>query len=119
MKTSKDVPSYIKGFPKEIQKKLKEIRKTIKTVAPKAEESISYGMAGYKFLGKPLAYFAAFKNHIGFFPTPSGTKAFAKELSKYTYTKGGVQFPLNEKIPMTLVEKMVRFRKKQIAENSK
>lgn len=115
----KDVPSYIQSFPKDIKLKLTEIRKAIKTAVPKSEESISYGMPGYKYLGKPLAYFAAFKNHIGFFPTPSAIKQFAKEIKKYKYSKGTVQFPLDAKVPTALIKKMVKFRMKQIAENAK
>lgn len=118
MKTFKDVSSYIKGFPKDIQVSLRELQKTITLVAPKAEEAISYGMPGYKYLGKPLAYFAAFKEHIGFFPTPSGTKEFAKDIAKYKHSKGGVQFPLDAKIPLPLVKKMVRFRMKEIEKKS-
>lgn len=119
MKSYKDVPSYIQNFPKDIKSKLTEIRKAIKTAAPKSEELISYGMAGYKYLGRPLAYFAAFKNHIGFFPTPSAIKQFAKEIKTFKYSKGTVQFPFDKKVPIALVKKMVKFRMKQIAENAK
>lgn len=118
MKTYKDVDSYIDAFPKEVQVSLKLLRQTIKKLAPKAEEGISYGMPGYK-LGGPLVYFAAFKSHIGFYPTPTGVKAFQKELSKYKTSKGAVQFPLGEKVPIALVTKIVKFRLKQNAEKVK
>lgn len=115
MKTYKDVDSYIVAFPKEVQANLKLLRQTIKKLAPKAEEGISYGMPGYK-LGGPLVYFAAFKEHIGFYPTPTGVKAFEKDLSKYKTSKGAVQFPLTEKIPLALVTKIIKFRIKQNSE---
>lgn len=119
MKTSKDVPSYIQGFSKEIQMKLKELRKAVRSVAPKAEESISYGMPAYKFEGRPLAYFAAFKKHIGFYPTPEGTKAFAKHIAVYKHAKGSIQFPLDKKIPIALVKNIVKFKMRQIKEKKK
>lgn len=118
MKVYKDVGSYIEKFPKEVQANLRLLRQTIKKLAPKAEEGISYGMPAYK-LGGPLVYFAAFKNHIGFYPTPTGVKAFQKELSKYKTSKGAVQFPLTEKVPLALVTKIVKFRLKHIAEKVK
>lgn len=75
-----------------------------------ATEEIVYGMPGYKTNGKPLVYFAGYKNHIGFYATPSGHEAFQKELSKYKQGKGSVQFPLNQPIPFDLIEQIVRFR---------
>lgn len=75
-----------------------------------ATEEIVYGMPGYKTNGKPLVYFAGYKNHIGFYATPSGHEAFQKELSKYKQGKGSVQFPLNQTIPFDLIEQIVRFR---------
>lgn len=107
-----DVDEYILGFDKDVQKILKQIRKTIKVAAPMSEELISYGMPAYKQNGI-LVYFAAFKNHIGFYATPTGHAAFVKQLSKYKQGKGSVQFPLDKKMPLTLITKIVKFRVKQ------
>lgn len=112
MQTFTTVDAYIESFPKEVQLILKKIRAIIHTVAPDATEGISYGMPGYKLNKKPLVYFAAFKNHIGFYATPSGHSAFKKELSKYKEGKGSVQFPLAEAIPYDLIERMIHFRVK-------
>jgi len=89
------------------------MRSTIRNAAPEAEESISYGMPAYKTYGKPLVYFAAFKNHIGFYATPSGHSTFAEELSKYKQGKGSVQFPVNQMLPLELVDRITRFRVKE------
>ncbi len=105
----KNVEEYITGFPKEIQKILKAVRTVVKKTAPKAEEGIAYGMPAYKLNGKPLAYFAAFPKHLGFYATPNAHTNFAKELSKYKQGKGSVQFPIDKPIPLSLIEKMVRY----------
>lgn len=113
MKTDKSISTvdeYISNFPKEIQLILKEIQQTIRKSAPEAEESISYGMPAYKLNKKPLVFFAAFKNHIGFYATPTGHQAFAEELSKYKQGKGSVQFPINKPMPLDLIERIVKFR---------
>jgi uncharacterized protein YdhG (YjbR/CyaY superfamily) len=110
MENYASVEAYIAHFPDVIQSQLKQIREIIKRLAPDAVESISYGMPAYKLNKKPLVYFAAFKNHIGFYATPSGHTAFADELSIYKQGKGSVQFPLNQPIPFTLIEKIVAFR---------
>jgi uncharacterized protein YdhG (YjbR/CyaY superfamily) len=110
--TKKTVDAYIKDFPEDIQNILSEIRSTIIKVAPNAEESISYGIPAYKLYGKPLVYFAAFKNHIGFYATPSGHEAFEKELAKYKQGKGSVQFPIDKPMPLTLISKIVKYRVK-------
>jgi uncharacterized protein YdhG (YjbR/CyaY superfamily) len=104
-----NVDEYIATFPSKISKMLKDIRATIVTMCPDAEESISYGMPAYKYHG-PLVYFAAFTNHIGFYALPSGHKAFEKELSKYKQGKGSVQFPINEPMPLGLIKEIVKFR---------
>jgi len=106
----KSVDEYIKTFSLETQTILENIRVIIKNNAPDALESISYGMPGYKLNGKPLVYFAAFKNHIGFYATPSGHTTFAKELSVYKQGKGSVQFPLHQSIPYDLISEIVAFR---------
>ncbi|WP_421824078.1 iron chaperone [Flagellimonas oceanensis] len=105
-----EIEQYISRFPEEVQQLLQKIRTNIKETAPMATEEIVYGMPGYKTNGKPLVYFAGYKNHIGFYATPSGHEAFQKELSKYKQGKGSVQFPLNQPIPFDLIEQIVRFR---------
>lgn len=114
---AKNVNEYIAAFPNEIQKLLKEMRSTIKSIAPTAEEVISYAMPTYRLHGN-LVHFAAMKNHIGFYPAPSGISAFTKELSKYENSKGAVRFPLNEPLPLKLVEKIVKFRVKENTEKA-
>lgn len=110
MKTFTTVDQYIQEFEKETQERLIALRKLILETASEAVESISYGMPAYKVNGKPLAYFAGYKSHIGFYATPTGHKAFEKELSKYTQGKGSVQFPLSEPLPMKLLTEIVLFR---------
>jgi uncharacterized protein YdhG (YjbR/CyaY superfamily) len=101
---------YIKTFPLDIQRILERVRQTIRKAAPGAVETISYQMPTFKLNGKNLVHFAAWKNHIGFYPQPSGTKAFQKELSPYKAAKGSIQFPLDKPVPYDLVEKIVIFR---------
>lgn len=107
------VLNYINNFPTETQNILLKIRNLIKEIAPEATESISYGMPAYKNNNKPLVYFAAYDNHIGFYATPTGHKAFENELSKYKQGKGSVQFPINQEIPYDLIKKIVLFRLKE------
>ena len=109
------IDEYIATFPKDIQKILEELRATIKAAAPDAEEKISYQMPTF-FLNGNLVHFAAFKKHIGFYPTPSGIEAFQKELSVYDGAKGSVQFPLDKPMPLKLITRIVKFR---VAENLK
>jgi uncharacterized protein YdhG (YjbR/CyaY superfamily) len=113
--TYSSIDEYIATFPEDIQKKLQDIRATIKAAAPEAQEKISYQMPTY-FLQGNLVHFAAFKNHIGFFPVPSGIEAFKDELSAYESSKGGVRFPLNQPLPLELITRIVKFR---VAENLK
>jgi uncharacterized protein YdhG (YjbR/CyaY superfamily) len=109
MEKAANTDEYIKGFPKETQKILMQIRTAIRKAAPKATEVISYGMPAFKQNGV-LVYFAAYENHIGFYPTPSGIEAFKNELSKYKSSKGAVQFPIDKPLPLTLISKIVKFR---------
>jgi uncharacterized protein YdhG (YjbR/CyaY superfamily) len=109
---AKTIDEYIANCPKEIQKKLKEMRATIKAAAPNATEKISYQIPTFYLKGN-LVHFAALKNHIGFYPTPSGVQAFIKETAKYASTKGAIQFPLDEALPLKLVSKIVKFRVKE------
>jgi uncharacterized protein YdhG (YjbR/CyaY superfamily) len=103
------IDEYIKTFPKEIQKILETIRQTIKITAPDAEEAISYQIPTFKLNGN-LVHFAAFKNHIGFYPTPSGTEIFKKEISVYRSGKGSIQFPIDKPMPLSLIKKIVKYR---------
>lgn len=107
------IDAYIAGFPEAVQAILCQVRETIRKAAPEAEEGIAYGMPAYKLNG-PLVYFAAFKNHIGFYATPTGHEAFQQELSQYKQGKGSVQFPLDGPMPLDLITRMVTFR---VAEN--
>ena len=108
----KNIDEYIAGFPRDVQKILKQIRTTIKKVAPDAEEAIKYGIPTF-VLNENLVHFAAFKNHIGFYPTPSSIEAFKDELFRYESAKGSVQFPIDEPMPLSLIGKIVKFRVKE------
>ena len=122
MITQKTKPSnideYMAGLPENIQKILEELRSTIRKAAPAAEETINYGIPTFTLNGN-LVHFAAFKNHIGFYPAPSGIEAFKKELSVYDGAKGSVQFPVKDKLPMALITKIVKFRVKENIERAK
>lgn len=109
-----EIDQYISQFPEEVQEILKKIRSLILECAPDAIELMNYGMPGYKLNKKPLVYFAGYKNHLGFYATPSGHSHFQQKLSRYKQGKGSVQFPLNEEMPYDLIEEMVRYR---VAEN--
>ena len=114
MKTQyRTIDEYINTFPPDIQKILEKIRQTVREAAPEAIETISYQMPAFKLNGRNLIYFAAFKNHIGFYPIPSGIEAFKKELAPYIRGKGTLQFPLNKPVPYDLVKKIVVFRVKE------
>jgi uncharacterized protein YdhG (YjbR/CyaY superfamily) len=104
------IDEYIASFPPDVQQKLREMRTVIRRAAPDAEEAIRYGIPTFRLDGSNLVHFAAFKNHIGFYPTPSVIEKFRKELSSYTLSKGTVQFPLNGPVPSDMVERFVRFR---------
>ncbi|MFI5204803.1 MAG: iron chaperone [Flavobacteriales bacterium] len=119
MKTTvaRNVDEYIAGFTEDTRVLLEQLRATIQKAAPKAEEVISYQMPAYKLNGM-LVYFAGYKNHIGFYPTASGTRVFKKEIAGYKNSKGTVQFPLNKPLPRALITKMVKFRVKENAEKA-
>ncbi|HQF27654.1 MAG TPA: DUF1801 domain-containing protein [Bacteroidia bacterium] len=112
MKAFVSVDEYINAQEENVRAILEEIRLTIKKAAPNAEEVISYGMPAYKQDGV-LVYFAACKNHIGFYPTGKGVAEFENILTDYKTSKGAIQFPLNKKMPLPLVAKIVKFRVKQ------
>ena len=109
------IDQYIATFPEDIQKILQELRATIQAAAPDAQEKISYQMPTFALKGN-LVYFAKLKNHIGFYPTPSGIEAFKEELSGYEGTKGAIRFPLDKPLPLKLISKIVKFR---VTENLK
>ncbi len=114
----KTIDEYIATFPKNVQNILAEMRQAIRESAPQAEEVISYQMPAFKLNGI-LVYFAAFKNHIGFFPTTSAMETFKEELSGYAVSKGTIRFPLDKPIPLDLVKKIVKFRVKENLEKPK
>ena len=113
IKKFKTMDEYIKSFPNDVSTILEKMRQTIREAAPEAAEAISYQMPTFKLNGKNLVHFAAFKNHIGFYPIPSGIKAFKKELAPYKQGKGSVQFPIDKAVPYDLVRKIVIFRAKE------
>jgi len=116
MKTGKALPKtideYISGFPPEVQHILTRVRMTIRKAAPDADEAIRYQIPTFRLNGN-LVHFGAFKKHIGFYPAPRGIEHFKKELAAYEGAKGTVKFPLEKPIPYTLIEKIVKFRRKE------
>ena len=112
------IDEYIETFPIDVQKILQQIRRTIKSSAPNAEEAISYMIPTFKLQGN-LVHFAAYKNHIGFYPASSGVRTFAKELTPYKTSKGAIQFPIDQPVPLALIRKIVKFRVKENAEKAK
>jgi uncharacterized protein YdhG (YjbR/CyaY superfamily) len=112
--TPENIDDYIATFPDEVQVILEKLRQTIRKAAPDATEKFSYQMPTF-YLNGNLVHFAAYRNHIGFYPAPSGIVAFQDELTKYKTSKGAIQFPINEPLPLVLVKKIVAFR---VQENS-
>jgi uncharacterized protein YdhG (YjbR/CyaY superfamily) len=116
MKNENEAPptidAYIAAFPPEVQDILQQVRAVIRAAAPQAVEGFAYRMPAYTLHG-PLVYFAAYKNHIGFYPTPSGTEQFAEELAAYPTSKGAVQFPLKRPIPYDLIRRITLYRVEQ------
>jgi uncharacterized protein YdhG (YjbR/CyaY superfamily) len=108
----KTIDEYIETFDPTIQKTLNEMRNFIKTEVPEATERISYGMPTF-YLNGNLVHFAAFKDHYGFFPSPSGIDAFEKELAPYRTGKGTLQFPINKPIPWDIIQKIIHFRARE------
>ena len=109
------IDDYIKTFPEDIQRILSKMRETVRKAAPEATEAISYGMPTFRLNGKNLVHFAAFKSHIGFYPTPTGITAFEKELAPYAKSKGTIQFSLDKPIPYDLVEKITAYMVRDVA----
>jgi uncharacterized protein YdhG (YjbR/CyaY superfamily) len=108
--TAGSIDEYIAGFPPEVRAVLEEVRGLIRASAPDATETISYAIPTFDLNGRHLVHFAAFTNHIGFYPIPSGLEAFKEELAPYKSGKGSVQFPLNEPMPADLIRRIVEFR---------
>lgn len=109
MKAATNVDEYINDFPKDVQQILERLRATIRKAAPAAEETINYGIPTFKLHGN-LVHYAAYKNHIGFYPAPSGIQAFKEELSVYEGAKGSIKFPIEKPLPFPLITKIVKFR---------
>lgn len=103
------IDEYIAGFPQDVQRVLEKVRETIRSAAPQAEQAIKYQIPTFVLEGS-LVHFAGYKNHIGFYPTPSGIEKFKKELSAYESAKGSVKFPLDQPIPYDLISQIVAFR---------
>ena len=118
MNTYTNIDEYIATCPDEVQQQLEQIRNTIRKTAPNAQEVISYGMPAFK-QKKVLVYFAAFKNHIGFYPTASGIEAFKTEFKNLKWSKGAVQFPINRPIPIDLISRIIEFRLKEDYQNGR
>lgn len=113
------VEEYLSTFSDVVRQKLETVRKSIRSKAPHAVECIAYNMPAYKYKGKPLVYFAGYEKHIGFYATPTGHENFSDRLSSYKQGKGSVQFPLDEDMPLSLIEDMVRFRVEEMDEKLK
>jgi len=114
----KTVDEYVSTFPASTKKILQAVRKTIKAAAPQAEDVISYNMPAVKQNGI-LVYYAAYENHIGFYPTSSPIKVFEKQLSDYKFSKGAIQFPIDKPMPLDLITKIVKYRLKETQEKQK
>jgi len=107
------IDEYIAGFPKETKKILEQVRTTIKNTVPDAEETISYAIPAFTLNKTYLVYFAGYKNHISLYPAPTGNDAFEKEMAGYKSGKGTVQFPLDKSLPINLIIKIVKYRRKE------
>ena len=112
------ITEYINAAPKEARKKLREMRACIRAAAPGAKESLKWGMPAFSYR-RILVTFAAFKHHIGFYPTPSAVKAFANDLSKFATAKGSIQFPLKQPLPLPLIRKITVFRVRESIEEDR
>jgi uncharacterized protein YdhG (YjbR/CyaY superfamily) len=108
------IDEYIVAFPKEVQARLREIRAIISEAAPGSNETINYAIPTFDFMGKHLVHFAAFRHHIGFYPTASGIAQFVHDLQSYKTSKGAVQFPLEQPLPGELIARVVRFRMAEV-----
>jgi uncharacterized protein YdhG (YjbR/CyaY superfamily) len=114
----KTITEYINGAPKKAQKKLREMRACIRASAPGAKESLKWGMPAFSY-ERILVTFAAFEQHIGFYPTPSAVKAFAKDVSKFVTASASIQFPLEKPLPLPLIRKITAFRVRESIEKDR
>lgn len=114
----KDIDEYHSFCPAGIRKILDRLRRAIKQAAPKATETISYGMPAFR-QKRVLVYYAAHKEHIGFYPTPKPIVHFKEELEKYSSSKGAIQFPIDKSLPLSLIRKIVKFRVAEVSDNPK
>lgn len=112
------VDTYLSTFEGEILNRMKEVRALIFSILPEVDESVSYGMPAYKLNGKPLIYFAGYKNHFGLYATPNGHEAFKYEFAAFKQGKGSVQFPNNADLPIDLIEKVIRYRIAHVQESA-
>jgi uncharacterized protein YdhG (YjbR/CyaY superfamily) len=117
--TFRNIDEYHACFPADIQNILGQLRQTIRQAAPKATETISYGIPAFRQNKKVLVYYAVHKEHIGFYPTPNPIVHFKKELVKYNTSKGAIQFPIDKPLPLALIKKMVKFRVEEVTKNKK
>lgn len=113
----RNIDEYIAGFPRDVQAMLEQVRTAIRRAAPGAEEAIKYRIPTFVLNGN-LVHFAAFKKHVGFYPTPSGIKTFKDELRSYQSAKGSLQFPLDRPVPLGLIKKIVAFRVREVRARS-
>ena len=111
------IDEYISQFDPQIQEKLNQMRDVIKKTIPDASEKISWNMPTFFTKKGDIVYFGAFKNHIGFFPTPSGVEVFKSELQDYKTSKGTIQFPYSKPIPEKIVAKITKFRYLEVENN--
>jgi len=114
----KTIADYIDAAPTEAKKKLREMRACIRGSAPHAKESLKWGMPAFSYR-RILVTFAAFKHHIGFYPTPSAVNAYAKDLKKFATAKGSIRFPLDKPLPLSLIRKITAFRVRESLEQDK
>lgn len=119
MDTTPDPPAtidaYIAAYPDDVQAKLQAIRATLREVAPTATEAIKYGIPTFVLDGTNLVHFGGYKDHIGFYPTPTGTEAFQKEIAGYKFSKGTIRFPLDKPLPLDLIRRITAFRVEEVA----
>lgn len=119
MKHFTDTDEYIASFPHDVQEKLQKIRAAIRTAVPDAEEAIRYGIPTFRLEGKNLVHFAALKDHLSFFPTPSGVDHFRKDLAAYELSKGTIRIPPDVPVPYDLIGRIARFRAEETREAGK
>ena len=118
--TTETVPAYIARFPRAVQAELKRVRRSIRRAVPAAEEVISYQIPAFKLHGKPVLFFAAWKEHLSIYPSNARlVAAFKDELAKYERSKGTIRFPLSDPVPAKLIERIARFRAKEIGDAQK